>query len=1769
MPYSIDGISESLTNKLKEYLETQYPITNPEIQKKRKELLNKDNLLSTNPFIESTPVYKPGKVYSKMKIPKESKEIMEELSLLNVGVFPAPYEHQEKAMEYFLSDLKDIIVSTGTGSGKTESFLHPMLNKLYMEACAKPENFKKKRAVRALILYPMNALVNDQMSRLRLLYGDERVKNIFKGKGGRPVTFGMYTSRTPYAGQQSYSKDRTHLNPLIDYYLKIDEETPELAAEMKARGRWIAKDLKRFKNSKIKKMKDTYKTSKDDAELFTRHEMQQHSPDILVTNYSMLEYMLMRPIERNIWDETREWLAEDKENEFILVLDEAHMYRGTSGAEVALLIRRLQQRLGIPRDRMRCILTSASLGKEGDEKSATQFAERLTGKLVNRSFKLIEGVKEVRGKKGTLTKNEFDLFSQIEIDEFHNRVDDYHTFYRHNKEVFERLNWEALPNKLEELEEYLYRQLDEYPPLETIISLVSGNACTLERIAKAIYPDEDGQKSLLAISNLIILANAAKKKGRVLLPARVHMFFRGITGIYLCLNPKCLSNNEGTSQFGKIYDTPKVQCECGSRTFEVLTHLQCGSAFIRLFINGDSPYPKFTWNEKGKGIVGEALTEVHLYIEKEPNKLSLEKEYIKPIWLDLKTGYLFDENKKDDLLKVFITNKSQSNRKRKYNRDDLITFEHCPSCLKDSKGNIRDLKTKGEPPFANLVREQFVAQPPVKGKESQHNKGRKVLIFSDGRQKAARLARDIPRESEKDVLRQMVMSLASEIEELRVSDYYTYLLFMMKVKNVNLLEGQDKADIDLDKRDIYQILKEELDGDLSSYNEVDKEELKEILDDLKESGDMRQIEKGFETIFYQTLISPGYSLYDLAVGYLAPHKSNLRSYYRAIKDIISREEFYDLSVLYIKSMQDNLALNGDLAPQQRTDIMSQYRSDWGIERDKHYPTMQRILDFYEENDRKKISNALFKLCDTREGHYFINPAKLVVVNGIDKKWYKCNQCRTWHPVVVKEVCPTCFSKDIVQHSQDSTVLNSEKGYWRQPVLDVLEGNEIFSFNVEEHSAQLSQKDVREALASTEKYELGFQDIQVDGQEIVDILSCTTTMEVGIDIGSLTAVAMRNIPPFRENYQQRAGRAGRRSTNLSTVITYAQDSPHDHYYFANAEKMISGDAREIDIYIDNQKILKRHINALLIQSYFHESLPSEESNLFASLGKTSDFFEGDSSFNIDSFDEWLTKNIGNRFKEYPSMFELIPEEVLQKEDLDKWQIMRRTTDYLIDNLRFSYDKIREELQTYLNMIDEEEAGDIPYYQNQDLLTFLFNHEFLPTYAFPRDLSSFYIEKRTSKEPIIAQRPQLELNRALSEYAPGKLVVVDKETYRVGGIYNPYSPKGENSVSDLFNAQEFVSICGTCHFTQLQSENEICPNCGSELLKRQYIRPFGFSPEKGESLRRNEVSQEYSYAGSPQLPIPNREEEFNWRSLADNEFIRYDHATGQELVVLNRGSRKEGGFLMCNDCGFITAESNKSLSQWHNKPFLTNGSNRCDGKLQTVFLGNRFKTDLLLVRMNLTREISFTPSSKWIHDALETIGEAFVIAASRVLEIDLNELGIGYRMFRDGQDELYADLYIFDKLSGGAGYSYVAGEKIDMIFREIFNVLSLCPGDCDQSCYKCLRYYENQFKHSKLDRFLGLDLLTFLIKGKVREYEGDYQLELLNKIQRTNELLGLASNINEKTLQVTLPNGMNVKIRNNIQEIKREQTLYFSPYEIINDLPNVHEKIKECTGLLILH
>lgn len=1765
MEYTINYVTERLHRKLAQYIETQYPISEKTIQKKRTELLKQAGTLCTEPYIEATPVYEPGEIYEKMNLPQISKEFMTELAEMepSVGVFPKPYLHQQKALESFLTENKDLIISTGTGSGKTESFLHPTLNTLYLEANRSNNSFNK-RAVRALILYPMNALVSDQMTRLRRLFVDDRVKQKFQQAAGRTVQFGMYTSRTPYAGEASSIKDKYQLDSVLNYYLNLEKTQPAQVKEMKDRGKWPAKDLEAFKNSKIKK-NARYRGLATDAELFTRHEMQEAPPDILVTNYSMLEYMLMRPIERTIWEKTRDWLAENKENYFLLILDEAHMYRGTGGAEVALLIRRLQSRLGIERDQMKCILTSASLGKEDDNEAPIRFAEQLTGKPNSREFRLIRGTKEVRPPSRMANVNEIETLSMMDSELFIKYRTNYEESMKGMANFFSQMSWESAPINPDEFPSYLYNNLNGFGPLEKIINQISGQATSLNEIVDLVCAEIELKKAEKGISNLLLLANAAKLNGRVLLPARVHIFFRGLSGIYSCINPKCSKCDE-EGLLGKIFDDYRVTCECGSRVFEIVTHRYCGSVFIKGYIQENASYPTYLWNESGHGIVGEKLKEIH-YLVEEPHKQVLDMKRIAPLWLHIQTGYILNEPPKSsqshEYIQVYESVEKVSNRKYKRRFSDARSFEKCPCCLKSAKFNIRDLKIKGEQPFANLIREQFAIQPPVEGKTDNINEGRKVLIFSDGRQKAARLARDIPNEVEKDAIRQLILKASYELEKNGIRstlgrELYPTVLHFLYEHQLQLFSQLKRKDL---MKDMKSYVKEFYEKKLSHV------EFDEISISIREEFKLRMLE---------IIASPGYSIYDTATGIVVP--SNMRRMYRdeQIQELINKEDLEKIAILFIKELLDNIAIDINIDVYDRRELLGLYRDDSEFGETTH-SISKHIKSLIAEQVGEKnveiiLAHLFEQLCRSNYDKYYLDLDKLKIKDGIYHTWYKCKSCKQIHAVILQDKCPSCSSTKIEELGPDSDTLRAEKGYWRTPIEEVLLGEKITNVSVEEHTAQLSQKDPSIALATTEQYEMAFQDIVLDESlGIVDILSCTTTMEVGIDIGSLTAVGMRNIPPQRENYQQRAGRAGRRGSSLSTVVTYAQDGPHDHYYFKNPKLIISGDTREALIYITNKKIIHRHINALLIQTYFHQYGIDGEfstSNITDSLGNTLDFFNGYSQFSLNSFGEWLAKQVKYKFKNYPEVFNIIPVEAYDTED-EKWSIIKQAADNLEQDLLDAFTVIEDSLKNIEELELEDDSINKEKHPDEMLLNFLFNHSFLPTYAFPRDLISLYIQGRDKdNKVIIEQRPQLELNRALGEYAPGKQVVVNKKTYRISGIYNPFSKNPEAPASDLDLKENYVAICVKCNFTSLTSEyNSGCPNCREPLKIMPYVRPTGFSPERGQEVRKGDLIQEYSFASTPQFPVPKESHHFELKPINELGLIESDHSENEELIVMNRGIDDESGFYMCEDCGYIKPVFDKEdLSKPHDKPFQRQGmfERKCAGHLEQIYLGNKFTTDLLLIRLNMTNELDFSANKAWLHDALLTLGEGIVLASSRVLDIDAQELSVGYRIVHNEKLGNYVDLYLFDNLSGGAGYSYVAGKRIKEIIEEAFKVLQTCTNNCESSCYKCLRNYQNQMKHNHLNRILGLELLTYLYHGKLPEYSIEDQISYLKPMKAAYDLHRGPNfaqiKVENDEAYIYLQDGNKIALKNNIE--KRANTYeisYFSPYEIKFDLPNVYELV----------
>ena len=169
--YSIESTHEALKNKLIDYVETAYFGKNDELRNLCKDELELQGVMWQEPYIEANPAYLSVEdgIHNSSNIPDDIKEILGKMTSRDLGVYKSPYSHQIEAVEAFYQG-RDLFVSTGTGSGKTECFMWPMISKLVREAKVNKKSWHQ-RGVRAMMLYPMNALVSDQLGRLRRMIG--------------------------------------------------------------------------------------------------------------------------------------------------------------------------------------------------------------------------------------------------------------------------------------------------------------------------------------------------------------------------------------------------------------------------------------------------------------------------------------------------------------------------------------------------------------------------------------------------------------------------------------------------------------------------------------------------------------------------------------------------------------------------------------------------------------------------------------------------------------------------------------------------------------------------------------------------------------------------------------------------------------------------------------------------------------------------------------------------------------------------------------------------------------------------------------------------------------------------------------------------------------------------------------------------------------------------------------------------------------------------------------------------------------------------------------------------------------------------------------------------------------------------------------------------------------------------------------------------------------------------------------------------------------
>lgn len=1738
-------IAETITKiqaALRDYIEATYHVGHPTLIEQRRTLLDEDGVIFRAPFIESTPRYQTDRRFPELALDPAVQTLFARLTSSDEGtplLYDPPYTHQAEALELTMRDGLSLAVTTGTGSGKTESFLLPMLAKLAAEAAHRPESFARP-AVRALILYPMNALVNDQLGRLRLLLGDARVTSQFQSWAQRPARFARYTSRTLYPGVRKVERDQQRLKSIEDFYIDLLDRSDDpasryhadataLVGKLKERGKWPAKpDLREWYGAKGSRWKMDGEFVRAvlqprDAELLTRHEVLEAPPDVLITNYSMLEYMMMRPLERPVFDDTREWLATNHDEKFLLVVDEAHLYRGAAGAEVALLLRRLRARLGIDADRLQVIATSASFDSAD---YARKFAAQLSGKDAD-DFRTIVGKLALRPAADVGSAVDASELAAVSLDDFY----DGEAESERIEAVAGLLAYRGVTAEPDAtVGALLDKALASYEPMNLLVNETMQQAQPVSELGAKVFPGVDRETADRAITALVALGSAARLKpdDAGLLPCRVHAFYRGLPGLWACADADCpdLDREQypAPGPVGKLYAQPQATCSCGARVFELFTCRHCGSAYLRAYTD-DLANPSSLWHEPGNsfqvasGAVQE-LQPLDLLVEEPDPRLAAQ-----PGDLDLITGRLDPMKLGSRIRTVYLPGKRAGEVVTADDEEDDGTselkadgeFKPCGVCGQIAgfgRSSVQDHQTKGDQPFQALVTRQIEVQPPSRPYEDfAPLRGRKVLAFSDSRQVAARLAPNLQSYAMRDVIRPLIVRGWSELSTIpgigkQLSLEHLTLASMVGAKRLSVrLRPELRPSESMSAfADVGRVIEAgALDG-----NDDARTELVMMQPQTPES---------LLKAVYKTLTDRYYGLSSLGLASLRERGSLRQELLDVLPDIpgVADSDERKLALVRLWLAQWSTPSCGIWFPSMTADwrgVKEGVRSHSG-----KFRPFERWLGsatISKQFNQDWLPTLRQKFCETAGNKYFLLANRIALELG--GEWGYCERCRhTQRPFPGATKCVNCGTNEVrILDPETDPVFQARKGYYRASTVRALANppEPPISIIAAEHTAQLNAARSDAVFSKAEEHELLFQDVNLglpgpNAQEraAIDVLSCTTTMEVGIDIGALSGVALRNMPPSRANYQQRAGRAGRRGNAVATVIAFGSADTHDDHYFREPAEMIRGRVDDPVLTMDNDEIARRHVVAYLLQRYHQDRLPTfdpvtQSSQLFEVLGTVQDFVGAQSPLNRTDFAQWLATH-----------------EVQLRTDIDGWLpselssesrdavlggIVTKTLQDIDEALDLTVEgtlpkPVEGDLPPEAEEVEAEGPGEdgaeepSPQRSQTNLLDRLLYKGVLPRYAFPTDVAGFHVfdvDKSERFRAAFRYAPSQGLPVALSQYAPGKVVWIDNKEWRSGAIYSPVQAERYNA----WQGHKLYFECTVCHYANYFDQEEAhrgetreCPACGSEDSfgkAMAWMRPPGFAhPAYEDPGTSPDDAPARSYATRAKLVAPGPADDSAWTHVTDRVQQTYRRET---LLVTNTGPRNEG-YTYCFKCGLIepTKSATGGVVGQHKKPYPDEQEPNCPGSSSTsgLVLGTDFITDVLLVRLKVKPPVRLDPQLLSTQIALRTIAEAMTIAATQRLDIEATELQAEYRpaLTLGGAEGLEAEVYLYDTLAGGAGFTRRVEQFGIEILRQTLQRLEECPAECDESCYRCLRSFRNRFEHGLLDRKVGASLLRYLLDG----------------------------------------------------------------------------------------
>lgn len=1831
------------------YVETAFRVRRATLAEKRRHLLESPGELTTWPRIEPTPRYRSADYDLHELVDRKSDNPLQGLSrearlafveLAASGLFPGeqgegelrrrarfrPYRHQMEMLDRGVRRGRPGIVTSGTGSGKTEAFLLPIMARMAAEAIRWPapnpgylsgrwwkneesrsfschresEHRERPKALRALVLYPMNALVEDQLTRLRKAFDSAEAKDVLDRRAsGNRIFFARYTSATPVPGHLEHPRCAGQKR-----FRDTSERRVQRVAEA-MHGFDRNQALARLHDERHPDEEETRYLfpSVDGAELVARWDIQQTPPDLLVTNVSMLSAAMSREIEQPIFDQTRQWLEEDDDAYFFLVLDELHLVRGSAGTEIAGLVRALVHRLGLDRPETRhklhVLASSASLpmDEESERVRSLRYLYQFFGPIGTFGSEKSTGATSIEGWREAVVAGErvenrifaepplacapFEALADVLLgdDEFVAQVErsddldavlekcaDALSVPRHADHLRGRIKC-AVETAADQITHACRTQAGEL------------KAASIDELAERLFgvtAYDQGKRALRGITLLRGLGENLKDLYGVSVDAststfRNHVFLRSVEGLFATpvLKEQGKVEFEGVGvKRGSTYTTAGRQVR---RLFELVYCEACGEEYvggrrsdgskvgIQVELLPGSPHLESLPETSGDANY-ESLSYEDFAIfwpsRNEPQKGDEKGESWVSVVLDTTNGMVSDcySEVADDAVpgKLFCLTGEAGNTADRRKSPGSAGPTCCPACGIDYSRRSANFRRS---PIRNF-RAGF-------GKSSQLvatevfellNAGggpAKALVFSDSRQDASRAALDIERRHHQDTRRQLLLEVLRDRQnEPRLPDD-------------QLHEAMQAAFLDQDYEEFDRLRRER--EELSAAGDPDRIRLSEVVEtadsnDTKGTGRLlaamarlgiHPVDDTGVTKIPDEETGRNWNEWFLEDGKTGSIVWNLE------RDSLERSEARNVIVRNQRPLIDEVLFSKTYFALEETGLgyptlfdrqcekadgldaylrvwADAYRvrgNKWVEKRDTGKDwvegasiTARRLRSFAAANiggsSRQAVDAELSRVLDqlSRLGHKngWIDPEKLCVRLVSNKHaYYECGNCSRTHLHRGTGNCTRCGST--LPSSATGSVAESRKRNvlaWR-----ILRGKTgdapAFRLRCEELTGQTGSPAERLRRFRGIFVDEGNESVLERRAKEIDMLSVTTTMEVGVDVGSLQAVYQANMPPQRFNYQQRAGRAGRRGQAFSLVATLCRGRSHDLHYFAHPDSITNDAPPPPFLTTDHTDIPARLLRKVWLTA------------AFALLRKESESWPADHE-RADIHGEFVP---AREYYEPKSVWPRRLEEALHRTDHVRHGFAKV--------LGLGFDGRAEQLlsevstETLLQQLaSRTEAGRA--FEN-GLANFLAEQGLLPMYGMPTRVRNLYVGiERQGDGYFEWDTIDRDTDLAIYEFAPGRSLVRDKRRHLPVGFFCPPGPIKSTTVKPgeirvvgpgdrenrWWTDRAHIAICDLCGATNtIRDEPKLeqaCRDCGQVIAAEDFdvfYTPAGFRTSFSPTPVDEQEPTSYTIRRETSSEIEAIETE-----LVDGSNMQVVAGSEAAIVRRNRGPVGDEG----EPTGYRVSQYRQTsievaparrrvgvrgLSDQYLDPELAEG---CRGvapsrvergsaprEPEVVRLMARKSTDSLYVAMNdLPDGLSFGRIGR--RDSYATSVRAAAISATQMIaQRAALEFDISPEEFEVLEPRMRNDrplLQIADFLVNGAGFSRRLASRSDgrPLVARLIESLVHDSGDklvshyfddrhrmeCAQACYRCMLRYNNRGYHGLLDWRLGLGFLRAL-------------------------------------------------------------------------------------------